>query len=182
MRGHSGLVIVAAALAACAASAGGGRASSSAAPADRNPCEVAGTCSIEFVIPDDVAGVLSRAGMNFRVFPGCPRPLGFRENSTRSVPFTSDGNGLSVSTNISMRGAIPLVQSDNSTVVIPRMSGRVATVAVFFRADPGKYVVVDFSNGPDQSAKFGYTYNGRSIVDDPIADARNRTAERHACP
>jgi len=42
--------------------------------------------------------------------------------------------------------------------------------------------VVDFSKGPEQSAKFGYMFNGRSVVDDNIVDSQNRTAERHICP
>ena len=185
-----GFGIVAAALSACAhssATSGTGPATTtSTATADRNPCAVAGTCSVEVVIPSDVANDVARAGANYRVYPGCPRSLGFRENATPDkVPFIIPGSAegiMATRSNSTMRGAIPLTQTSNTTVIIPKMSGRYATVAIFLGNEPGKYAVADFSKGPDQTVKFGYSYNGRSIGDDRIADGENRTAERRACP
>lgn len=133
------------------------------------------------VLPDDVMRLLDRAGIVFKIFDGCPRTQGFRDITAATSPMINTSL-LSVKTNSSMRGASPAMQSSSPTMVVPRLSGRYATIGIFYRTDPGKYAVVDFGDGPDQVAKFGYLYNGRSIVDDNLADAQNRTIERHLCP
>lgn len=176
------VVFVAAALTACAHSS---TTSTAPAPAtssgDQHPCGVAGACTVDIVIPDDVVNQLQLTGIIFKVFDGCPRALGFRDIIAGTSPMIRD-NVLSVKTNTSMRGAVPVVQSTSATMVVPRLSGRYATVAIYFRTEPGKYAVVDFSSDPEQSAKFGYMYNGRAIIDDNAADLQNRTAERRMCP
>ena len=179
------IVVTAAALSAWAQSSATSGTGAAATPASSSaalqPCAVAGTCTVKVVIPNDVAAMLDRAGIAFKVFDGCPRTLGFRDNTVGTSPMIND-NIMSVKSTTRMRGAVPVAQSSNQAMAIPRLSGRFATVGIFFRTDPGKYAVADFANGPDQAVKFGYMYNGRLIVDDNLVDAENRTTERHMCP
>src|SRR5205823_123886 len=118
-----GLVITAFTLIACArASTTGGT-----TPANRDPCDVAGRCTIEVVIPNEVAPQLERYA-TYRVYSGCPRSLGFQDlSSIRS------GSGTSaIQPNSSIRAGIPIVQAQNTTITIPRMQGRYVTVAIFY--------------------------------------------------
>src|SRR5438309_12016444 len=105
------LVSLAIVLSACAqsstTSATGTASTPSASPAAANPCAVAGTCTVDVVIPDDVVGALQRSGMSVKIFDGCPRTLGFRDNSTGASPMIND-NMLSVRTTGSMSGAAPV--------------------------------------------------------------------------
>jgi hypothetical protein len=171
------LVIAASGCAHRSSTANGPPASTSAA-GERNPCEVAGRCSIEIEIPIDVVNQIERAGANFRIFAGCPRALGFRDYTSSG---RSSDNTVIQRNNTSMRGAVPLVQTTNSTIILPKMSGRVATIAIFFASDPGKYAVADFGRGPDQVVKFGYTLTSQGVINDNVSDGQNRTAERRAC-
>jgi hypothetical protein len=159
--------------------AGAPSASESMTPAERNPCTVAGRCMVTIDIPIDVVNQVEHAGANFRIYAGCPRTLGFRD-------YTSSGragdNRVVQRNNTSMRGAAPLVQTTEATIVMPQMAGRVATVAIFFASDPGKYAVVDFGRGPEQTVKFGYLLTGQGFINDNVSDGQNRSAERRACP
>jgi hypothetical protein len=175
------LPVIVAVLAACShpsSTPRGGGAAASTAPADRNPCEVAGRCTIQVEVPIEVVNALDHAGVNFRVYVGCPRALGFRDlgNTGRA----SD-NTVIQPQNTSMRAAVPIAHTTSSEIVMPQLAGRYATVAIFFAADPGKYAVVDFGRGPTQKVKFGYTITGQGIINDNNADSENRSAERRYC-
>jgi hypothetical protein len=174
-------MFIAATLGACAHPAGSPGGGSARSPADLHPCATAGACTVNVVIPDDVVRLLDRAGIVFKIYDGCPRTQGFRDITAATSPMITTSL-LSVKTNSSMRGANAAMQSSNSTMVVPRLSGRYATIGIFYRTEPGKYAVVDFGDIPDQVVKFGFQYNGRVIVDDNLADSQNRTIERHLCP
>lgn len=182
MRNLAACIVIVVALAACANSSGSGGAPAPApSPADLHPCAVGGACTVNVVLPDDVARLLDQSGIVFKVYDGCPRTLGFRDITVGTSPMLTD-NVLSIKTNSSMRSAVPVVQLSNPLIVVPRLSGRYATVGIFFRTEPGKYVVVDFGTDPDQAARFGYLYNGHTIIDDNLVDSQNRMTERHLCP
>lgn len=135
------------------------------------------------LIPDDALRVL-QPDMVFKVFVGCPKALGFRQDEGQ-VPFTlgtPSAAAKMTSRTPSMRRRKAIAQSTDTTIVIPSMSGSLATVAIFYGADPGKYAVVDFSRTPSQTVRFGFVFTGPTLIDDKVTDAQNRSAERRLCP
>ena len=187
MHVHFNVALAAMGLAACSHPSPSSEPAASVTPADvpanANPCDKAGRCSVNMVLPNDALRFL-QTDLVFKVYRGCPRALGFRQEEGK-VPFTIGGaapGGVATNTSPSMRRAKAIVQSSELTVILPRMSGSVGTVGIFYGAEPGKYAVVDFSKDPNQTVKFGYTFSGPTLLDDRVVDAQNRTIEHRICP
>jgi hypothetical protein len=154
-----------------AAACGGSAASSETTPApaasaattastantSSNPCS-AGDCTITVQVSDNIATEMQRRQANYKVYPGCPRSFGV----------TTAGN---------LRGREAAINSRTAQIAVPgTLPGRMATVAIFFGAEPQRYAVVDFGASKAPKVDFGYRWEGNSLANDLTIVNTNNSA------
>jgi hypothetical protein len=101
---------------------------------------------------------MQRRQANYKVYPGCPRSFGV----------TSAAN---------LRGREAAVNSRTAQFTIPaNFTGRMATVAVFFGAEPQRYTVVDFGASKMPTVNFGYRWEGNALASDLTVVNTNNSA------
>jgi hypothetical protein len=151
-----------------AAACGGSAASSETTPAPAasgattastapNPCS-AGDCTVTVTVSTNIATEMQRRQANYKVYPGCPRSFGI----------TSAAN---------LRSREAPANSRTATINVPAtFTGRMATVAIFFGADPQRYTVVDFGASKNPTVDFGYRWEGNALASDLTIVNTNNTA------
>ena len=151
-----------------AAACGGSAASSETTPAPAassattastatNPCS-GGDCTITVQVSSNIATEMQRRQANYKLYPGCPRSFGV----------TSAAN---------LRGREAAVNSRTAQFAVPaNFAGRMATVAVFFGAEPQRYTVVDFGASKNPTVDFGYRWEGNALADDLTIKNTNNSA------
>jgi hypothetical protein len=116
-------------------------ASASTAP---DPCATT-SCQIVIKVSEEIAPEFARKVANYKVYAGCPRSIG-----------VNSASGL--------RAVTPAAQSRSNVVSIPSsFKGRLATVAVFFGAEPQRYTVVDLGAASTATIDFGYEWTGNAL-------------------
>jgi hypothetical protein len=134
-------------------------ASASTAP---DPCATT-SCQVVIKVSDEISSEFARKSANYKVYSGCPRSLG-----------VSRAEGL--------RAVTPAAQSRSNVVSIPSsFKGRLATVAIFFGAEPQRYTVVDLGAASTAAVDFGYQWNGNALSDFSTQVNTNNSTMNRLC-
>jgi hypothetical protein len=163
-----------------AAACGGSAASSETTPAPAtsaatmssaatNPCS-GGDCTVNVEVGSDVEREFQRRQTIYKVYAGCPRQMGL--NNSKGDSTAAAG----------LRGREPLTQSRTSPIAVPAsLTGRFATVAMFFGATPMRYLVVDLGARKNATANFGYRWDASKLADDLTIVNTNNSFMARTC-